>query len=273
VTLTDTGDSLAELPPAYTFTSADKGVHVFDVTFRRTGAMTLTASVKGKSNGTGGSDPLTVANDAASFVEDLYHDILGRLGADPEVAYWAGQLAKGEPREAVAAFFSTSQEVYGRDVDAAWQQLIGHAPDPAGRAYWVSALGNGAYDETLLAELASTSTYYAGHGGGTDRGFITALYRDILGRAPLAAELNGWLAGGPITDRAGVARGFAYSHEHHVDVVSSPATGWYHVYLGRPADAGGAGYWAGQLDQGVRDEVGVASFTSCDEYYGKPVTY
>ncbi|HVS43907.1 MAG TPA: DUF4214 domain-containing protein [Candidatus Dormibacteraeota bacterium] len=272
VTLSDTGDSLAALPAAYTFTSADNGVHVFDVTFHRTGAMTLTASLKGKSGGTGGSDQLTVANDDASFVEDLYHDILGRLGSDSEVTYWAGQLAHGEPREAVAAFFSTSQEVYGRDIDADYQLLIGHAADPAGRAYWVGALSGGAYDETILAELASTSTYYSGHGGGTDKGFVTALYKDLLGRAPAAAELNGWLAGGPITDRAAVAGGFALSHEHHYDVVASP-TGWYRLYLGRAADAGGAEYWATQLDQGVHDEVGVATFTSCAEYYGKPVAY
>jgi Domain of unknown function (DUF4214) len=205
-------------------------------------------------------------------VEDLYHDILGRLGADSEVAYWAGQLAHGLSREAVAALFSTSPEVYGRHVDADYQLMTGHAADPAGRAYWVGALGGGAYDETILAGLASTSTYYAGHGGGTDKGFLTALYKDLLGRTPSAAELNAWLAGGPITDRAGVARGFAFSHEHHHDVVASP-TGWYQLYLGRPADAGGAEYWATQLDNGMRDEVGVATFTGCAEYYGKPVTY
>ena len=273
VTLTDSGDPLAELPPAYTFTSTDKGVHVFNVTFRKTGAVTLSASVKGRSNGSGGSGPLTVGNDDASFVEDLYHDILGRLGADAEVAYWAGQLAHGEPRQAVAAFFSTSQEVYGRNVDADYQKLIGHAADPGGRAYWVSALGGGGYDEQLLASLGGTSVYYAGHGGGTDKGFITALYRDLLGRTPTAAELNGWLAGGPITDRAAVARVVAFSHEHHLAVVAAPATGWYPLYLGRPAETAGAGYWATQLDQGTRDEVGVATFTSSNEYYGKPVTY
>jgi len=115
--------------------------------------------------------------------------------------------------------------------------------------------------------------YYAGHGGGTDKGFITALYRDLLGRTPTAAELNGWLAGGPITDRAAVARVVAFSHEHHLAVVAAPATGWYPLYLGRPAETAGAGYWATQLDQGTRDEVGVATFTSSNEYYGKPVTY
>ncbi|HEV7467484.1 MAG TPA: DUF4214 domain-containing protein [Candidatus Dormibacteraeota bacterium] len=270
VTLSSTSDRLAGMPAAYTFTAADAGVHVFSVIMRHPGQQTIAASSRGKSGGSGGTVTFTVANDDASFVEDLYHDVLGRLGSDGEVAYWAGEIGH-RGRQGVAAFFSTSTEVDGRNVDAAYQQLIGRTADAGGRSYWVSQLQGGGYDESLLAALASTPAYYGGHGKGTDRGFVTALYQDILGRAPQAAELNGWLAGGPI-DRAGVAHSFAFAHEHHLQVVAAAAAGWYQRYLSRPADSG-AEYWATQLDHGTRDEVGVASFTSCDEYYGKPVGY
>ena len=270
VTLSSSTDRLAGMPAAYTFTGPDAGVHVFSVTMRHTGPQTIAASSKGKSGGSGGTVTVTVANDDSSFAADLYHDILGRMASDAEVAYWAGEIGH-RGRQGVAAAFSTSPEVYGRDVDAAYQQLIGHAADTGGRAYWVSQLGSGTYDETLMAELAATSVYYSGHGKGTDRGFVTALYQDILGRTPQASELNGWLAGGPL-DHAAMARNFAFSHEHHVDLVAA-GSGWYPHYLGRPADGGGAEYWATQLDHGTHDEVGVATFTSSDEYYGKPVAY
>jgi hypothetical protein len=270
VTLSSSTDRLAGMPAAYTFTGPDAGVHVFSVTLRHTGPQTIAASSKGKSGGLGGTLTVTVANDDSSFVADLYHDILGRMASDAEVAYWAGEIGH-RGRQGVAAAFSTSPEVYGRDVDAAYQQLIGHAADTGGRAFWVSQLGSGTYDETLMAELAATSVYYSGHGKGTDRGFVTALYQDILGRTPQASELNGWLAGGPL-DHAAMARNFAFSHEHHVDLVAA-GSGWYLHYLGRPADGGGAEYWATQLDHGTHDEVGVATFTSSGEYYGKAVAY
>jgi hypothetical protein len=275
VTLSSTSDPLAVLPAAYTFTAADAGVHTFNVTFRHPGSQMLTAGGNGKKKASGvgaGTGTVAVTGDDASFVQDLYHDILGRLGADAEVGYWAGQLAKGEPREAVAAFFSTSSEVYGRNVDAAYQQLIGHTADQGGHDYWVSQLGGGGYDEGLLTALAATSVYYNGHGKGTDRGFVTALYQDLLGRSPQASEVNGWLGGGAIADRGAMAHAFAFSHEHHLQVVAA-STGWYQHYLNRPADGGGAQYWASNLDQGTHDEVGVAYFTSTDEYYAKAAGY
>jgi hypothetical protein len=280
VSLSSTTDPLVELPAAYTFTSADAGAHTFDVTFRHPGSQTLTASMgsakvkKGKSGaGAGsGSGTVTVAADDASFVEDLYHDILGRLGTDAEVGYWAQQLAGGASRAGVAAFFSTSPEVNGRNVDAAYQLLLGHAADPQGRDYWLSQINAGSFDESLLAALAANPAYYAGHGKGTDQGFVAALYKDMLGRAGQPAEVAAWVGGG-ITDHAGVAAAFAFSHEHHLGVVAAPSAGWYSHYLGRPADPDGAEFWAQMLDHGTRDEAGVSVFTGGGEYYGKPTTY
>ncbi len=271
VTLSSSTDRMATMPPAYTFTAADAGVHVFSVTLRHPGSQTVSASTQGKAGGSGGIGTVTVTNDDASFVEDLYHDILGRVGANSEVAYWVSQIGS-HGRGGVAAFFSTSTEVYGRSIDAAYSRLTGHAADAAGRSYWVSQLQGGGHDETLLAALAASPTYYADHGRGTDRGFVTALYQDILGRTPQTAEVDGWVAGGPV-DRAGVADSFAFSHEHHLHVVADATAGWYQHYLNRTADSGGAEWWATQLDQGTRDEAGVANFTSGDEYYAKAVAY
>jgi hypothetical protein len=275
VSLSSSSDPLAVLPAAYTFTAADAGVHTFTVTFRHPGSQTLSAGGGGKKKSAGigaGIGSVTVANDDSSFVADLYHDILGRLGGDSEIGFWAGQLSHGWSREGVAAFFSTSPEVSGRNVDAAYQLLLGHAADKGGRDFWVSQLSHGAYEEALLGMLAATPSYYNGHGKGTDRGFLTALYQDLLGRTPQAAELNGWMGGGAIADRTGVAYAFAFSHEHHLQLVAA-TTGWYQHYLGRPADGDGAQFWATLLDQGTHDQVGVATFTSGDEYYAKAATY
>jgi Domain of unknown function (DUF4214) len=273
VALSSSSDRLAGLPAAYTFTAGDAGVHVFSVIFRHPGSQALSATDTGRSGPASGTATIPVVSDNASFVENLYHDVLGRLGADSEVGYWSGRMAGGMSREAVAAVFSTTPEVEGRDVDAAYQRLVGHAADPGGRAYWVSRLSTGAYDEDLLAALAASPAYYASHGRGTDKGFVGALYQDMLGRPGSSGEIAGWVSGGAIAGRAAVAAAFAFSHEHHRGVVAAPTTGWYARYLGRPADGGGAEYWAGVLDRGTHDEVGAAVFTSGDEYYGKAAAY
>ena len=272
VTLSSGSDHLAGLPAAYTFTAADAGAHSFTVMFRHPGSQTLTVFGSGGSQASS-TGTIPVAGDGASFVEDLYHDILGRLGSDAEVGYWAGRIARGMSRGSVAAFFSTSPEVHGRDVDAAYQLMLGHGPDPGGRAYWVSRLVSGGYDESLLAALAASPEYYAKHGRGTDRGFVAALYRDLLGRAGSAGEVASWVANGAAADHAAVAGAFAFAHEHHVRLVAAPTTGWYARYLGRSFDPAGAQFWAGMLDRGTHDESGVAAFTGCDEYYGKAATY
>ncbi len=265
VNLSSASDKLAGVPAAYTFTAADAGAHTFTAVLRHTGSQGLAVTSKGKGSIGGATGTVTVAADAYSFVENLYHDILGRLGADTEVAYWVGQMPQGG-RQAVATAFTTSPEVYGRDIDATYQQLVGQ-PAGSGRDYWVSQLSSGGHLESLIAALAATGTYYSGHGRGTDAGSVTALYHDILGRTPAPAELSAWLARGPL-DRGAVASGFAFSHEHHLQV----ADAWYTRYLGRGADSGDQ-YWATLLDRGTNDEAGVAFFTGCDEYYAKAAAY
>jgi len=273
VSFSSSSDKLAELPAPYTYTAADNGVHTFTVTFRHPGQQALSVTANQKKVGSaGGVGSVTVSAGNASFVEDLYHDILGRLGTDNEVAYWASQIAGGMTRGAVAAFFSTAPEVDHDLVISDYGLMLGHAPDAQGLAYWQGVLDAGGYDESLLAALAATPDYYAGKGKGTDSGFITGLYKDLLGRTGQASEISAWVGNG-ITNRAAVAAAFAFSHEHHLGLVSVPTYGWYARYLGRPADPSGAQFWADQLDAGTRDSVGVAAFTGCDEYFAKPVVY
>lgn len=72
--------------------------------------------------------------------------------------------------------------------------------------------------------------------GGTRAGWVTGLYRTVLGREPAAEEVRWWAtrlsAGATRTD---VARGFLYSTEHLTTVVD----GYYAQLLRRPSTRAG----------------------------------
>ncbi len=74
-------------------------------------------------------------------------------------------LQSGVPRQTVAFDIVTSPEADTRLVTAAYQTLLGRAPDAAGLAYWVSQLEHGMTPSQLLAAIASSSEFIARDGG------------------------------------------------------------------------------------------------------------
>ncbi len=223
-------------------TDPDPVIHV-----SASGAETATSFVPGRPG------TVTPATDD-TFVANLYHDVLGRsaLPSQSEISYWATQLADGASRAQVAQAFVGSDEAHSDAVDADYQLLLGRASDPTGNRYWTTRLDSGAYNETIEGTIAASPEYYAKHGRGTDAGFVTALYRDFLGRTPSGAEVASWMPGGHVADRGLLAMTFAFTHEHHLDIVES----WYQRFLRRAGDPAGLAYWTAYLDAGNRDDAG-----------------
>ncbi|RFA09924.1 hypothetical protein B7R54_12465 [Subtercola boreus] len=94
--------------------------------------------------------------------------------------------------------------------------------------------------------------------------FITALYRDFLGRTPSAPEVKGWAAnlaaGAP---RTSIAVGFADSDEYRLIRIDAA----YHSILWRGPDAAGRAYWLDQMHRGViRTEDIEKQFYASQEY-------
>ena len=95
--------------------------------------------------------------------------------------------------------------------------------------------------------------------------YVTAVYRDVLGRASDAAGLAYWSgqidAGAPAS---GVAQAIGKSDEYYANLVIRPN---YLKLLGRAADAGGVTYWTGQMDAGTTDQQLQADLVASDEFY------
>jgi hypothetical protein len=104
---------------------------------------------------------------------------------------------------AVAQVLTHSQEHYISFVSGLYVTYLRRAADVPGLTGWVNALYSGQMrDEQVTANFLDSTEYVNNHGGfvlATSQGpypgavWITALYQDVLGRAPSTGEVTSWL--------------------------------------------------------------------------------
>jgi endoglucanase Acf2 len=197
-----------------------------------------------------------------AFVEGLYQSVLGRPADAAGLQAWQAALAAGMPRAEVARRFWQSPEHRGLEVDQFYAAYLHRAADPVGRAVWVGALLSGLGEAGVAAALLASPEYQAGHAGAA--AFVTALYADVLGRAPDAAGLAGWVGAATSgQSRQAIATAFLRSAEAGGRLLD----GYYADFLGRPADpAGRAFYLEGLLSGHLTWETVAEVFLASDEF-------
>ncbi len=199
----------------------------------------------------------------SAFLCSTYEDLLGRAPDSGGLAYWNALLSAGTSRSTVAYDIATSPEGRGDLVAGYYEAYLGRAPDAGGLSYWVAQLAGGATDQTVAAGFLGSSEFYT-DSGGTQAGFVTALYADLLGRAPDSGGLSYWeaqLSSG--ATQSAVAAAILSSTEYRTDFV----TALYADLLGRAPDSGGLSYWVAQLAGGQSDESIISSIVGSAEYY------
>jgi hypothetical protein len=138
--------------------------------------------------------------------------------------------------------------------------------DAGGLNAFTTALANGATIEQVEAALVGSPEYFQSRGGGTNNGFLDAIYQDALNRAVDSAGRTFFgqlFANGATTTQ--VATLIFTSDEFRTNLVQ----GFYQTFLHRAADSGGLATFVGLLRQGRRDEEVVAGIASSDEYFGR----
>ncbi len=158
---------------------------------------------------------LAFARDDNGFVTDLYNTFFNRAPDGPGLAFWAGQLASGLPREvALSGFmFSTefrnfSQAIFGAtavraEIDTVtdfYRGLLARLPDSAGFTFWLArfraaqCLGGNAVN----AEVESISSLFAGSAEYASRArsnaqFVGDLFNAFLRRGGDLAGVQFWI--------------------------------------------------------------------------------
>src|SRR5207302_911227 len=107
------------------------------------------------------------------------------------LAYWAGGLTAGLfTRLQVVSAIDTSLEYRINVVQGLYMKYLHRAADALGLVGLVNFLAAGGTIEQEKAILLGSAEYYTNRGGGTNNGFLTALYQDVLERTIDTAGQN-----------------------------------------------------------------------------------
>jgi hypothetical protein len=169
------------------------------------------------------------------FVEQLYHNVLGRDGEASGIAAWTNALNGGASRGQVLAGFSESNEhiqltapaiaagiwdvnetaaSIARLCDSAFNRL----PDANGLLGWKSAVNNGTTLATVADGFVGSAEFQSTYGSLTNQQFVELLYHNVLDRTGEPAGVSAWthMLDGGVYDRGDVLLGFSESFEHQM---------------------------------------------------------
>lgn len=199
------------------------------------------------------------------YVTAVYEDVLGRGPDSGGLEYWTHLLDEGTEISSVAEAIAHSDEYYANFVIRPnYLRLLGRAADDGGVQHWTAEMrDNGLTDQELQANFVASDEFYK-NAGGTDRAWVDAVYKLLLGRTADSDGEAYWtnqLAHS--VSRQQVAIGIAGSQENNTQLINDD----YYHYLGRAADTGGLDYWVGQFASGRTNEDVIAGFTGSAEYY------
>jgi len=201
-----------------------------------------------------------------TFVSNLYLTLLDRQADRQGLAYYAGRLNAGTSRDEVVREIMGGTE-YQRDVvEQLYQTYLHRSADPQGLVTYMAFLQRGGSVEALREVLLSSDEYFVGSGGGTNEGFVTALYHDVFGRAPDAAGLAAYERMLSTVSRGLVAQEFISSKEGSQDRVQQI----YQALLVRPADASGLQTYSDVLIHGGSEASIIEALASSSESWSQP---
>jgi hypothetical protein len=198
------------------------------------GSTASTSLAAGSSNGNSSNGNSSNGNSTNQlWVQQVYHDLLGRAADSSGLNYWTSLLSGGDSRSQVAYLITQTTEYRTDQVMAAYQKLLGTTPDSSTLNYFVGLLANGTSIEGVDAIIVGSNTFFQTQGGDTTAGFLNAVYQDFLNRPLDSAGSAVWqqvLASGQTTTQ--VAMDILSTSEYFTDVVQNI----YQTYLGRAAD-------------------------------------
>jgi uncharacterized protein (TIGR03118 family) len=198
------------------------------------------------------------------FVAQVYQDLLHR-GVDPTgLSAFTALLGQGMSRSQVVFDIESSMEFRTDQVQALYQQYLHRAADPMGLAAFTNLLASGGTVEQVAALIAGSPEFFQRQGGGTNAGFLSALYQDALHRMidPAGqAAFSSALAHG--TSPGQVAAAIFASPEFLQDTVKS----FYQSLLHRAADPAGLSAFVNALEHGATDQQVLAAIAGSDEFF------
>ena len=211
-----------------------------------------------------GAGIIEATPDNSSFIDSVYADLLNRNPDEAGLTAWTSALGSGALSRGSAALSIMSSPEYDLDVvQGIYTRFLGRSMDQQGLGY-VGALQQGVIRERVLGAILGSGEYFTNRGGGTDLGFLKALYQDVLHRdldSVGQSHFGALLANG--VSRADVAVMVLQSREARQALVGN----LYQELLRRSVEAEGRDAWVSLLEHGGTVEDIIAGLIGSDEYY------
>lgn len=182
------------------------------------------------------------------FAAQLFRDFAYREPAGAETSFWSSLLERGLTRADVASLFQAGGEARTHLAANLVRALLGRAPTPEELNQHVAFLASGGSTDQIKLQLLSSEEFYFRRGGGTNGGFLAALFESVLGRKldPASADLYGLrMARGAV--RAAIAFDLITSVEAQARIVQVA----YQRFFQRPGDAAGVNHFTRLLAVGA----------------------
>ena len=200
------------------------------------------------------------------LVAEFYEDLLNRQIDADALTYWAAKLDAGVSRQEVVAGIQNSDEYRHDEINVLFQTYLHRGADQGALDADNKLLLHGETLEQLAAIIVSSEEYFQQRGGGTNDGFLAALFQDALDRqiddgakASFEQELAHGVTRAQIADHV-----FGSKEYRNIEVQNL-----YQQALDRDADQAGVAYWTDKLAHGMRDEQALAAIMGSQEYFDK----
>jgi hypothetical protein len=197
----------------------------------------------------------------SAFVASVFHGLLGRNVDAGGLAFWTNQL-RSTSRQQVVAGIENSNEFVSRELQLFFKTLLGRNVDQAGLNFFGHQLQTGATVQQVKAAIMGSDEFFS-HAGASIPGFLSAVFRDTLGRGLTPTDLA-FFAGTPntVSGRTAAALEILNSAEaNNVEV-----TGMFDQILGRRPGAADLLFWDNQLRNGASDAAVVAGIAGSAEF-------
>jgi hypothetical protein len=157
-----------------------------------------------------------------SPVTRLYFAYFLRIPDYPGLTFWINYFKQGHPLDEISGAFASSPEFAsrygalgnGQFVDLVYNNVLGRAADPGGKAFWQGQLDGGLKTRGQVMLGFSESDEYKA--GSLDRVYVTMMYVGMLRRAPDQGGFDFWVGyKGQGNSGLALINGFLASPEYH----------------------------------------------------------
>lgn len=252
----------------------------------RIACLALAASVMVGAIGIGSATPASATPTPQQyFIIRAHLDFFDREPTADEITWWDAYLATHSRSGMITSMIESGEFTNYWVAGAHTRYVDGFETSDADFIDHLSDLSSTHnYLATELDVLESAS--YFSINGGTNTGYVTAIYWDTLNRAPDSGGLSYWVGrlNAATSTRRQVANSFIRSSEAAGKRVGGPSSasscltidfdslesihaGSYCLILDRMADSGGLSYWTGQLTGSAQLPTLWASLAGSTEYY------